>query len=50
VRVISDTGGQRLDVPLDRNLWDAVDAQGQPMSIASPLDPAQFGVDPLTFM
>ncbi len=50
VRVISDTGGQRLEVPLDRNLWDAVDAQGQPMSIASPLDPAQFGLDPLTFM
>ena len=50
VRVISDTGGQRLDVPLDRNLWDAVDAQGQPMSVTSPLDPAQFGLDPLTFM
>ncbi|MBI2222697.1 MAG: HD-GYP domain-containing protein [Acidobacteria bacterium] len=50
VRVIADAGGERLDVPLDRNLWDAVDAHGQPMTVSAPLDPAHFGIDPLTFM
>jgi putative nucleotidyltransferase with HDIG domain len=50
VRVITDRAGQRLDVPLDRNLWDAVDELGAPMTVQSPLDPAEFGLDPLTFM
>jgi putative nucleotidyltransferase with HDIG domain len=50
VRVISDRAGARLDVPVDRNLWEAVDDRGQPMTVHTPLDPAEYGVDPLTFM
>ncbi len=50
VRVIAGRAGQRLDVPLDRNLWDAVDEHGEPMSVKAPLDPAEYGLDPLTFM
>ncbi|HSL21892.1 MAG TPA: HD domain-containing phosphohydrolase [Vicinamibacterales bacterium] len=50
VRVIADRGGQRLEVPLDRNLWDASDERGQPLAIQSPIDPADYGVDPLSFM
>ncbi len=50
VRVITDRTGQRLDVPLDRNLWDAVDEHGAPMSVHSPLDPAEYRIDPLIFM
>ncbi len=50
VRVITDRSGQRLDVPLDRNLWDAVDEHGTPMTVQAPLDPSDYGLDPLTFM
>jgi hypothetical protein len=48
VRVIFAADGARLEVPLDRSLFDpAVSAE---QSIVSPLDPAAFGVDPLTFL
>jgi putative nucleotidyltransferase with HDIG domain len=50
VRVITDRAGQRLEVPVDRNLWDSHDAHGQPMAVEAPLDPAEQGVDPLSFM
>jgi putative nucleotidyltransferase with HDIG domain len=50
VRVIADRSGQRLEVPVDRNLWDTVDDQGQPMTVATPVDPADHGIDPLSFM
>jgi putative nucleotidyltransferase with HDIG domain len=50
VRVIASSGGTRLDVPVDRNLWDAKDDSGQPMTVQAPLDPAVYGIDPLTFM
>jgi hypothetical protein len=50
VRVIGDKSGGRLEVPVDRNLWDALDDQGQPLTVATPIDPAEYGVDPLTFM
>jgi putative nucleotidyltransferase with HDIG domain len=50
VRVIADSGGTRLEVPVDRNLWDATDDAGEPMTVQAPLDPAVYGIDPLTFM
>jgi putative nucleotidyltransferase with HDIG domain len=50
VRVIADTAGTRLEVPIDRNLWDSKDESGQPMTVRAPLDPAVYGIDPLTFM
>jgi putative nucleotidyltransferase with HDIG domain len=48
VRVLFDAGGTRLDLPLDRNLWES--RGGEPDSIVSPLDPAGFGIDPLDFV
>jgi putative nucleotidyltransferase with HDIG domain len=50
IRVIADRTGARLEVPLDRNLWDALDEQGEPITVAASLDPAEYRVDPLTFM
>jgi putative nucleotidyltransferase with HDIG domain len=50
VRVIADAAGQRLEVPVDRNLWDLLDNQGNPMAVSKPLDPAEYGLDPLSFM
>ena len=50
VRVIADAAGERLEAPADRNLWDAVDEHGAPLTVNKPLDPAEYGLDPLSFM
>ena len=49
VRVIIDRAGNRLDLPIERNLWEAHDKASED-SISEPLDPAEFAIDPLTFM
>jgi hypothetical protein len=49
VRVLFDSAGKRLDLPLERNLWEASEGASED-SITSPLDPAEFGIDPLNFM
>ncbi len=50
VRVILSQQGNRLLRPYDVNLWEAVaDAPG-PRTIQAPLDPARYGVDPLTYL
>ena len=49
VRIIIDRHGTRLDLPYDRNLWEA--PAGQELdSVASPVEPAEYGVDPLNFL
>jgi putative nucleotidyltransferase with HDIG domain len=48
VRVVMDADGGRLDVPLDRALFDRTD-DGAP-SVVAPLDPADFGIDPLAVL
>jgi len=49
VRVIIDRNGTRLDLPYDRNLWES--PPGRELdSIASPVEPAEFGVDPLNYL
>jgi putative nucleotidyltransferase with HDIG domain len=48
VRVVVAGDGTRLERPWDVNLWEAV--EGQPQSVKAPLDPAQYGIDPLTFL
>lgn len=50
VRVIISKAGERLQLPMDRNLWESRDETGQPASIVSPLDPAEYEIDPLTFL
>jgi len=49
VRVIIDKHGTRLDLPYDRNLWDARPGE-QPDSVLSPVEPAAYGVDPLNYL
>ena len=50
VRVLFDQSGTRLDLPHERNLFEA-SAQGPAVpTIVAPLDPAPFGIDPLNFM
>ena len=48
VRVIFAPDGARLDVPQDRNLFDHANDPQQ--TVVSPLDPATYGIDPLTFL
>ena len=50
VRVLFSRDLRRLDLPYDLNLWDAPSVAEQPSSIVAPLDPADYGIDPLTLM
>jgi putative nucleotidyltransferase with HDIG domain len=50
VRVLFDALGQRLDLPYDLNLWEAVGEGDRLASVRCPVDPAEFDIDPLTVM
>jgi putative nucleotidyltransferase with HDIG domain len=49
VRVLFDESGARLDLPFERNLFDS-DAHTVSPTIVAPLNPAEYGIDPLNFM
>jgi hypothetical protein len=48
VRVIMRSDRTPLSRPYDVNLWEA--REGQPTTVQAPLDPAEYQVDPLTFL
>jgi putative nucleotidyltransferase with HDIG domain len=48
VRVLMDAAGARLDPPVDIDLWDA--GEGAARSVQAPLDPAVYGIDPLSHL
>jgi len=52
VRVLFATDGTRLDLPFERNLWEPQrDRGGKDLeTVISPVDPADFNIDPLTFL
>ena len=50
VRVLFDRGGARVDLPYEINLWEIDPAGEAPSSITAPLDPADYGIDPLTLL
>jgi hypothetical protein len=50
VRVLFDQAGTRLALPLERNLWEHAPDGSPPDSIVSPVEPAEFDIDPLTFV
>ncbi len=50
VRVLFGADGRRRDLPYDRNLWEPIQEGTMPDSITSPVDPADYGIDPLNFM
>ena len=49
VRVIISKDGTRLDLPYDRNLWEAP-AGAEPDSVIAPLEPGEYGIDPLNYL
>ena len=50
VRVLFADDGARLELPHDVNLWEEMDSPDRPSSITAPLNPADYGVDPLAFI
>jgi putative nucleotidyltransferase with HDIG domain len=50
VRILFNRQGTRLEMAYELNLWDASEDPQRPSSIVAPLDPAEFGLDPLTLM
>jgi putative nucleotidyltransferase with HDIG domain len=50
VRVILSVQGNRLLRPYDVNLWETTGDGPGPHTIQAPLDPARYGVDPLTYL
>jgi putative nucleotidyltransferase with HDIG domain len=50
VRMLFDRDGNRLERPYEINLWDAAGNDDLPLSVIAPVDPAEFGIDPLTLL
>jgi putative nucleotidyltransferase with HDIG domain len=50
VRILFDRLGSRLDLPYHANLWDTHEGGEHPTNVTTPLDPAEYGIDPLTLM
>jgi putative nucleotidyltransferase with HDIG domain len=52
VRVIFAADGTRLELPRDINLWEADAAANgnRAFSVTAPLNPAEYGIDPLSFI
>ena len=49
VRVLFANDGTRLDLPYDRNLWEARANHGDQDRSSAPVDPADYGIDPLNY-
>jgi len=52
VRVLFTPDGSRLELPFERNLWEMQHdtSETELQSVVSPVDPAEFNLDPLTFL
>jgi putative nucleotidyltransferase with HDIG domain len=50
VKVLFAPDGTRHDVPLERNLWERNPDGSEPDSVVGPLEPSQYGIDPLNFV
>jgi putative nucleotidyltransferase with HDIG domain len=50
VRVLFDRSGARLDLPVERNLWEPPHEGAEADTVLGPVDPDEFGIDPLNFL
>jgi putative nucleotidyltransferase with HDIG domain len=50
VRVLFGRNGAALDAPYDRNLWEPSSEGAPPDSVLAPVDPSEYGVDPLAHL
>jgi HD-GYP domain-containing protein (c-di-GMP phosphodiesterase class II) len=49
VRVLIAKDGTPLDLPYDRNLWEGPHHAGQD-AIVAPVEPSEYGIDPLNYL
>jgi putative nucleotidyltransferase with HDIG domain len=50
VKVIVTPSGERLETPYEINLFDATDETAGPKTVTASLDPAEYSIDPLTYL
>jgi len=50
VKIIVTSSGEPIDLPFEVNLFEAREDVPGPKSITAVLDPAEYGIDPLTFL
>jgi putative nucleotidyltransferase with HDIG domain len=50
VRMLFDQNGARYPVPFERNLWEPRGDAAAADSILSPVEPSDYGIDPLNFL
>ena len=50
VKILRAPSGDAIDIPYEVNLWEAADDAQGPTSITTPLDPAEYGIDPLNHL
>jgi putative nucleotidyltransferase with HDIG domain len=50
VKIVIDRAGVRLDRPRELNLWENGETDAEAKTVIAPLDPAEVGIDPLTFL
>ena len=50
VRILFAADGTRLELPRDINLWEAEPEASHASTVVAPLNPADYGVDPLAFV
>jgi len=50
VKIVVSSGGERLETPFEINLWEASEDTPGPKTVTAPVDPAQYGIDPLNFL
>lgn len=50
IKVIATPGGDPIDNPFEINLWEVPAESTGPRSVTAPLDPAEYAVDPLSFL
>jgi putative nucleotidyltransferase with HDIG domain len=50
VRILFAADGARLELPLDINLWESDPTAHHAATVVAPLNPAEYGIDPLAFV
>jgi hypothetical protein len=50
VKVIATSTGEQIDQPFEINLWEVPPEVHGPKAVKAPLDPADHGVDPLSYL
>jgi len=50
VKIIRAPSGDAIETPYEVNLWEARDDTQGPRSVTTPLDPAEYGIDPLNLL